>query len=102
MKKLLKGILIYSLVVAGGYTALRLKGIERIEIIKDCPEKPQEVSCPEQKTIYLERNTSHDTHIARCYRCALGQNIEKTNEKFCKEYYEVWNVDKDQAKDICK
>lgn len=106
MKKLLNGILIFSLFVAGGYTALKLKGIERIEIVNNCSEKSLVENCPKTKWVQindcLSNSISHDTHVARCYRCALGQNEEKANEDFCKEYYKVWNVSRDQAKDTCK
>jgi hypothetical protein len=46
--------------------------------------------------------TAHDTHVARCYRCALGQYVEKANKDFCERNYGFWDLDKDKVKDSCK
>ena len=47
-------------------------------------------------------NYAHDTHVARCYRCALGQNVSPANKDFCERNYNVWDVNKKQAKEVCK
>ena len=41
---------------------------------------------------HIEANINyyaHDTHVARCYRCALGQNISPADKNFCERNYNV-------------